>query len=211
MAFIVFEGIDGCGKSTQIKLLADFLKSKNIGFILTREPGGTPLGEEVRKLLLRTNGEDVPHPRAELLLYEAIRAQHVEVVIKPAMNQKKWVISDRFSASTTAFQSAGRNLKLNDIKWLNAYATDGIKPELTILIDISVSECQKRLSQRNLSTGHDRFEQEEQEFHEKVRLSYLAQAEEDSKGWIVIDGTTSVSQIHQQIIDDLIHRNWTTH
>ena len=207
MAFIVFEGIDGCGKSTQIKLLADYLKSKNLSFVLTREPGGTPLGEEVRRLLLKTDGE-VPHPRTELLLYEAIRVQHVEEVIKPALTQKKWVISDRFYASTTAFQSAGRDLKLNDIKWLNDYAAGGTKPELTILIDVSVKESQKRLSQRNLSTGHDRFELEKQEFHDKVRLSYLAQAEEDSSSWIVVDGALPLQQIHQLIINELLHRKW---
>lgn len=210
MAFIVFEGIDGCGKSTQIKLLADFLKSKNIGLVLTREPGGTPLAEEIRRLLLKTDGE-TPHPRTELLLYEAGRAQHVDEVISPALANHKWVISDRFYASTTAFQSAGRNLKINDINWLNQYATGGIRPELTILIDISVAESQLRLQQRNLATGHDRFELEKQEFHDKVRLSYLAQAEEDSRAWIVIDGAQSVQQIHQQIINELLNKKWITH
>lgn len=209
MPFIVFEGIDGCGKSTQIKLLAAFLRSKKLDFVLTREPGGTPLGEDIRQLLLKTDG-DAPLPRTELLLYEAIRAQHVERVIKPSLKDKKWVISDRFYASTTAFQSAGRNLNPKDIQWLNEYATGGLKPDLTILIDITVQESQKRLEQRNHATGHDRFERENPNFHDKVRQSYLSQAEEDTNGWLVVDGSQTASQIHDILINEFHNRKWTT-
>ncbi len=207
MAFIVFEGIDACGKSTQIKKLASALAQKNISHVLTREPGGTPLAEEIRKILLKTEGE-TPRPRTELLLYEAGRAQHVEEVIRPALNNQKWVISDRFAASTLAFQAAGRNLEPSEIGWLNNYATGGLWPDLTILIDIPVTESRRRLSQRNALTGDDRFELEKSDFHEKVRQSYLSQVKAQPTGWHVVDGLKSVDEIHREILNKLVEKKW---
>src|SRR3954464_7993655 len=121
MAFLVFEGLDGSGKSTLIERLAEELKRRGLDLILTREPGGTPLAEDIRKILLRTDAE-VPHARTELLLYEASRAQHVERVIKPALRDGRWVLCDRFTASSVSFQSFARKLPRTEIDWLNNYA-----------------------------------------------------------------------------------------
>ncbi len=203
MPFIVFEGIDGCGKSTQIKRLSSFLKKKSVAHVLTREPGGTPLAEEIRRLLLQTGGE-APVPKTELLLYQACRAQHVEKVIQPALTKKKWVISDRFAASTIAFQAAGRKLRPKDITNLNDYATSRLQPDMTILLDITTEESQTRMGRRVL----DRFEREKADFHKRVRKSYLQQAKMNSKRWLVLDGTQSVEEISAQIINALKRKKW---
>ncbi len=203
MPFIVFEGIDGCGKSTQIKRLSAHLNARNIPHILTREPGGTPLAEEIRRLLIQTEGE-APVPKAELFLYEAGRAQHVETVIKPALREKKWVISDRFATSTVAFQAAGRKLKPKDITKLNDYATSGLKADMTILLDISTEVSQARMQRRVL----DRFEKEKSDFHKRVRKSYLQQCKMNSKRWLVIDGTKSVEDISAAILVALRKKKW---
>ncbi len=209
MAFIVFEGIDACGKSTQIQRLADLLNTRNIDFVLTREPGGTPLAEEIRHLLLRTDGE-APVPRCELLLYQAGRAQHVDTVIGPALKGKNWVISDRYFSSTLAFQAHGRNLKAKDIVWLNKYASAGLYPDLTILLDISVEESQKRLIERASKSGvaKDRFEKEETAFFKRVRASYLQQAKKDKKRWLVLDGKKSIEALAQEIVKILVKKKW---
>lgn len=203
MPFIVFEGIDGCGKSTQIKRLSAYLRNNGIDHVLTREPGGTPLAEEIRQLLLKTGGE-APVPKTELFLYEACRAQHVEKVIQPALQTKKWVISDRFAASTVAFQAAGRKLRPKDITHLNQYATSRLQPDLTILLDITTEESQIRMGKRVL----DRFEQEKKDFHERVRKSYLQQAKINSKRWLVLDGTQTVKEIGAKIVTVLQRKKW---
>lgn len=209
MPFVVFEGIDGCGKSTQIKLLSKELELRRISYVLTREPGGTPLAEEIRHLLLKTHGE-APVPKAELFLYEAGRAQHVETVIKPALADKTWVISDRFDSSTVAFQAAGRKLKPKDILNLNKYATSNLVPDLTILLDITTTESSARMGMRVDSTGvaRDRFEQEKRDFYERVRKSYLQQAKKNSKRWLVIDGTLSVEKIGSLILSTFQRKKW---
>ena len=167
MAFIVFEGLDGSGKTTQIHKLTDYLRDhykKDV--VITREPGGTALGEEMRELLLRMDNA-IPTPRCELLIYEAARAQHVDEVIRPALERGEWVLCDRFTASTVAFQSGGRELELSTIDFLNDFATGGLKPHLTIYIDISVDESESRKHQRSLELDveQDRFEQEKKDFH----------------------------------------------
>lgn len=209
MPFIVFEGIDGCGKSTQIKLLSEELKSRGIPFILTREPGGTPLAEEIRHLLLKTQGE-APVPKAELFLYEAGRAQHVETVINPALKAEKWVISDRFDSSTIAFQAAGRKLKPKDILDLNKYATSRLTPNLTILLDITTKESNQRMGRRVNATGiaRDRFEVEKRDFYERVRKSYLQQAKKNSKRWLVIDGTKDIEKVSALILETFKRKKW---
>ncbi|OQW53410.1 MAG: hypothetical protein A4S09_07360 [Proteobacteria bacterium SG_bin7] len=209
MPFIVFEGIDGCGKSTQIERLSGELRSLGISFILTREPGGTPLAEEIRRLLLKTQGEP-PVPKTELLLYEAGRAQHVDTVINPALKDKKWVISDRFDSSTIAFQAAGRKLKPRDILNLNKYATSGLVPDLTILLDITTEESSRRMGKRANSTGvaRDRFEVEKRDFYERVRKSYLQQAKKNSKRWLVIDGTLDVKKVSGLILAAFKRKKW---
>ncbi len=209
MPFIVFEGIDGCGKSTQIKLLSEELKLRGISFILTREPGGTPLAEEIRHLLLKRQGE-APVPKAELFLYEAGRAQHVETVIHPALKDKKWVISDRFDSSTVAFQAAGRKLKPKDILDLNKYATGRLVPDLTVLLDITTEESGARMGKRVTATGvgRDRFEIEKRDFYERVRKSYLQQAKKNSKRWLVVDGTLDIKKVSTLILETFKRKKW---
>jgi dTMP kinase len=184
MAFIAFEGLDGAGKSTLIQAFARHLQSQDKPYILTREPGGSPLGDEIRELLLRTKG-DAPVPRAELLLYQAGRAQHVDKVIRPALDEKKWVLSDRFYASTVAFQNGGRNIPLGPIEWLNDFATDKCSPDLWVLLDLDVPTALSRMQGREL----DRFEREAQDFHERVRQSYLSQAKKSAKSWLVLSAS----------------------
>lgn len=202
MAFIVFEGLDASGKSTQMKKLTEALNERSLSFVITREPGGTPLAEELRKILLRDDDE-IPTPRCELLVYEAARAQHVDTVIRPALERDAWVISDRFTPSTVAFQSAGRGLAVDDIGWLNNYATSGLEPDLIIYVDVSVEESERRKGQRSLALGQeqDRFEKEKREFHQAIRNSYLEQSKESH--WIVVDGEKSEEEVFADIMQAL--------
>lgn len=195
MAFVAFEGLDGAGKSTLINAFADQLKARQMAFVRTREPGGSPLGEEIRNLLLRTDG-DAPVPRAELLLYEAGRAQHVEKIIRPALAGGKWVLCDRYYSSTVAFQNGGRQLALDPIEWLNRYAVDGCEPDLWVLLDLDVPTAMSRMVGRDL----DRFEREQQEFHERVRLSYLQQAKRNPTQWLVLSALDSPEQLLQKLM-----------
>lgn len=209
MKFLAFEGLDGSGKSSLIKGLVEKLSQRNVQFITTREPGGTPLAEEIRAMLIRTDGES-PTPRTEVLLYEAGRAQHVEAVIRPALKAGKWVITDRFSASTVAFQCGGRGLKVDEIAWLNSYATAGLEPDLNILLDLTVQESEKRREHRNVTTGssNDRFEREARDFHERVRQSYLQQAQQNPKKWLILDSSQNTDILLQQLFADLKGRQW---
>jgi len=205
--FIVFEGLDGSGKSTLIQGLSQVLEQQNISFHKTREPGGTLLGEEVRKLLLQVEG-DSPVPRAELLLYEAIRAQHVEKLIKPKLAEKSWVLCDRYTASTFAFQAGGRGLTEEDINWLNAFATDQLEPDLWVLVDLPPQECQKRMAKRGeQGQEKDRFEQEELSFHEKVRNNYKKQSTGKSN-WLVLDGLKKPDELITELVENLKGRKW---
>lgn len=209
MAFIVFEGLDGSGKSTQIRLLHEFLSRQGHSVLLTREPGGTPLGEEIRRLLLRV-GEDSPSPRCELLLYAGARAQHVEKVIQPALTCGQWVLCDRFTGSTVAFQEAGRGLARRDIEWLNAFATQQVSPDLVILLDlpvpISVSRRQQRYRTENSQA--DRFEIEHLAFHQKVRESYLEQARQFPHIWLTVDAVLEPEVIANLILTKMRERGW---
>ncbi|MGE0761761.1 MAG: dTMP kinase [Bdellovibrionales bacterium] len=205
MPFVVFEGLDGSGKSTLIKGLADQLKSQGKTVVLTREPGGTPLGEEIRKLLLE-DGPRAPVPRAELLLYQAGRAQHVDQVIAPALEKGQWVICDRFTASSLAFQCGGRGLDEQEVRNLNQYAINGVTPDLTVLLKVSVDTAEKRRSQR----AHvDRFEQEKSEFHQRVYEHYLSQVKTEPQKWLVVDGEAATPKILlEQLLADLKKRGW---
>jgi dTMP kinase len=190
MAFIVFEGLDGAGKSTLINKLAERLEESSEEVVLTREPGGTELGEEVRSILLRVEGED-PTALAELLLYEAGRAQHVETKIKPALDRGAWVICDRYAASSVAFQSGGRQLSEELIHKLNDIATGGLAPDVVVLLDLTVEEAKRRMEGRDL----DRFELEKQDFHNRVRESYLSQAKAQSERWLVLNAAKTVEEL----------------
>ena len=207
MAFIVFEGLDACGKSTQLKKLEEHLKGLGEKVLVTREPGGTNLGEEIRELLLRTKG-DAPVPRAELLLYEASRAQHVDRVIKPAIERGEWVLCDRCAASSVAFQAGGRALKKSDIEDLNHFATGGLVPDATVFIDITVDESEKRKGQRALISGEeqDRLEQEKRSFHEATRQSYIDQSADSS--WLRLDGNHSVEEVFENMLKALKDKSW---
>lgn len=210
MPFLVFEGLDGSGKSTLIRGLESQLKTAGHDVLVTREPGGTPLGDELRQLLLRTTHES-PHPRTELLLYEASRAEHVEKRIRPALAQGKWVLCDRYEASSIAFQSAGRDISAEQVQLLNSFATGNLTPDLTILIDLPVSESLRRMSERESKTGvaKDRFELEQTAFHEKVRQSFLLQFEE-AKGsapnrgaWCKIEGTDTPENCLKTLLGEI--------
>lgn len=176
--FIVFEGLDGAGKSTLIQLFKAELEKFQQNVTLTREPGGTELGEELRQILLRRDKE-APIARTELLLYEAIRAQHVELLIRPRLAQGYWVLCDRFTASSLAFQAGGRQIAESEVQWLNAFATGNLSPTLTVLLDLTYDEALSRQSHRFQNKGEqaDRMEAEERGFHERVRASFLKQAQ----------------------------------
>ena len=212
MSFLVFEGLDGSGKSTLIKALTGELSSRSINYLVTREPGGSHLGDAIRKLLLQ-RGEDVevPTPRTEILLYEAIRSQHVEWTIKPFLQKKNhWVICDRFTASSLAFQSGGRGLAIEDVQWLNDFATGGLSPDLNVFLDIPVEAIQSRCSHRHQKEGiqPDRFEVEDVSFHRKVRQAYIQQIERESHKWLVLDATTSTTNMKQTLMNELIKKKW---
>lgn len=191
--FVSFEGIDGSGKGTQARLFLEYLKEKNIPFIYVREPGGTEIGEAIRKLLLENR--DMPiSPRAELLLFLASRAQLVSQVISPALIENKIVVADRFIDSSVAYQGAGRNIGLEEVEKLNDFATSGLKPDLTFYIDITVETSMKR------KKVFDRIESEGYEFLKTVRDAYLYLARKFSDRIVIIDGEKTVEEIHKQII-----------
>lgn len=205
--FITFEGIEGSGKSTQVKLLKEYLIQKGSDVLLVREPGGTPIGEQVRSILLNKEKGDGMDPVTELLLYEACRVEIVKNVIKPALENKQVVICDRFTDSTLSYQGYARGLDIDLIESLNEKATGGIKPDLTILIDLPVEDGLKRAGKRSesLDSGNkeDRFEQEGVEFHEKVRAGFLEIAQKDPKRVKIVDGGRDISAIHSGICDIL--------
>jgi len=168
--FITLEGPEGSGKSTQARWLVERLKQEGVSVIHTREPGGTPLGEAIRGLLQHDTAGEAPAPRAELLLFEASRAQLVSRVILPALEAGTWVVCDRFADSTTAYQGYGRGLDMKMVLALNAAAVGDAVPDLTLLLDVDVSDGFRRTEQRS---GRDRFEREELAFHEAVRRGFL--------------------------------------
>jgi dTMP kinase len=176
--FITFEGIEGSGKSTQIVLLADHLKASRRQVTLTREPGGTAIGDQMRRILLDPGNSKLV-PAAELLLYAAARAQHLEELIRPELEAGRIVLCDRFSDATLAYQGYGRGLDRDMIKTLDRLVTDGIRPDLTILLDIDAAAGVSRARGRNSTLGLEgeaRFENEELAFHDRVRQGYLALA-----------------------------------
>ena len=200
--FITFEGIEGCGKSTQLELLKAHLESKGRAVLSVREPGGTLLGERVRSVLLNGTEEGID-PWAELFLYEACRAQLVARVIRPALAEGKVVLCDRFFDSTLAYQGFGRGLDAGKIEGLNALATGGLVPDLTFLVDCAEDVGLKRAWARiNASAGarEDRFEKEELAFHRRVREGFLAIAGAVPRVK-VIDGSREISTVHREICD----------
>jgi len=191
--FITFEGPDGCGKSTQAQLLADALVQRGIKVRLTREPGGDPVGEEIRRILLDGADHSVAD-RTEVLLYEAARAQHVEYVIRPHLADGFVVISDRFADSTVAYQGYGSGLDLDLIHRLNAFATGGIEPDVTFLLDIDIETGLKRQQDWN------RMERKAVEYHERVRKGFIEEARLHPERTVIIDASEDIETIHRRIL-----------
>jgi dTMP kinase len=194
--FITFEGAEGCGKSTQARALQQRLNRRGIPSVLTHEPGGTALGNRLRYVLKRRI-QDKISPLGELFLFAACRVQIINEVIRPGLEQGKVVICDRFSDSTIAYQGYGRGLNLETIEEINGLAMEGIKPHLTILLDIPAD---KGLD-RKTSKASDRFEAENIAFHRKVRDGYLKLAAEEPERWLIVDGTLPRSEIGKIIWD----------
>jgi dTMP kinase len=193
--FITFEGVDGSGKTTQIRKLHDFLENQGIAVDLIREPGGTAIGEQIRALLLdKSNGE--MSSETELLLYEAARSQIVRERILPSLRAGRVVICDRFFDSTTAYQGYGRGLDLADIERLNRWATGGLEPDLTFFLDLPVKEAMKRMEGRLIDS--DRLEEEGCEFLSRVRDGYLEILARNSR-MVHLDATTPIDSIYKQI------------
>lgn len=192
---ITFEGIEGSGKSTQVDLLFDYLIRKGCKVIKTREPGGTTFGEALRDVALRRNTQ--VSPLSELLTIMAIRAQHVEELIMPALQERTIVLCDRFVDASYAYQGYGRGIDLGIIETLNRLVTKGVRPILTILIDCAPGVGLKRKTKNERSL--DRFEQEDLSFHRTIRKAYLKMAEEDKRRFFVVDGKAKVGEIHEII------------
>ncbi len=209
MPLLVFEGLDGSGKSSLMGAVELQLKDKKLPVYRTREPGGTPLGDEIRNLILRKEGQP-PTPRTELLLYEASRAQHVDQVIRPRLKQGEWVLCDRFSASSIAFQAGGREISEAWVERLNEFATDGLEAELTVLLDLSVDESRRRRNHRQSQNGEseDRIESETDSFHERVRKSFLEQAARNPRHWLVLDAASTPQQLLDQVMSHLRGMKW---
>lgn len=196
--FITFEGIDGSGKSTQLRMLAGELRQRSIDVITTCQPGGTPLGRRLREAFLET--EETVAPIAELLLFAADRAQHVEFLIKPALKEGRVVISDRYADATFAYQGAGRGFPESTVNQIIKLATGGLKPDLTLFFDISVENALRRMSSRT-ETGAkvNRMDFETSEFYSRVRDAYLEIAKKEPKRFRVIDANGSVEQIQARV------------
>lgn len=192
--FISFEGIDKSGKSTQISLLVDWVKQKGYEVVQTSEPGGTGLGKKIEKILLEPSTKEI-NGISELFLYLADRAEHVEKIIKPALEKGKIVISDRFADATIAYQGYGRRLDTPWVEELNKRATHGFLPDITFLLDISPDLAKKRSG----SEEKDRIENEKISFHQKVRQGYLKLAKKHTERIKVINGEGSVKEIQLRI------------
>lgn len=197
--FISFEGIDGCGKSTQLRILASELRVRRVEVVTTREPGGTPLGQKLRAALLDL--DEQVDPLAELLVFAADRAQHVRKHLLPAIAGNKVVLSDRYADATVAYQGAGRGFDRALIQQLVDLATGGLKPDLTLLFDLSVPESAVRTRKRVALKHSDRLDSENSEFHARVRNAYLEIGKAEPERVRVIDARNSVQETHELVMD----------
>lgn len=204
MPFLAFEGLDGSGKSTLIQALNRELSRRSKSVVVTREPGGTPLGESIRQLLLAV-GPHPPRPRAELLLYQASRAQLVEDVIRPAAERGQWILCDRYYSSTLAFQCGGRHLQESEVRPLIDFAIAEVEPDLWVLVDLPVAESERRRGHRSHA---DRFEREARDFHERVRSHYLEQSKRQPNRWLVLDGMKTPDELQKILLLELQNRGW---
>ncbi len=199
---ITFEGIEGCGKSTQARLLYDWLQEMGNSVLITREPGSTFLGEKLRSILLNQDSGDIS-ALSELFLYLADRSEHVKKVVQPALEQNKIVIIDRYVDSTLVYQGFGRGFDLSFLQQLNSLASSGFWPTITLLLDLSPQEGLKRAEKRNLQKGiqteEGRFESEEWYFHQNIRKGYLELAKQASERICVLDASDSVESVFANI------------
>jgi dTMP kinase len=193
--FITFEGGDGSGKTTQVSLLASWLESHGHNVLLTREPGGTDVGLELRNIVLHRKGALAP--RAEALLYAADRAHHIYSVVRPALDAGATVVQDRYLDSSVAYQGAGRVLQEQEVKDLSLWATEGLLPDLTIVLDAPATYLRARISGDD--RVFDRLEAEGDDFHERVREAYHRFAEVEPHRIHIVDATLSIEEIHQQV------------
>src|SRR5213083_2371392 len=197
--FITFEGIDGCGKSTQREPLAEQLRQRGFEVVVTREPGGTEIGEGIRRLLISDASIHIA-PTTELLLYVAARAQHVAELIKPSVEAGRIVISDRYTDSTVAFQGYGRGLDPEMIQKLNKFATAGLVPDLTIVFDINPALARARLDSRPVGGLLGAFDEQHSDFHERMREGYLKMAREQPSRIKVVDAGGEVEDTHSRVM-----------
>lgn len=197
--FLTFEGLDGSGKTTQLRLLADELQRRGFDVITTREPGGTVLGKRIRALILEE--ECAPVPLAELLLFAADRAQHLETFIKPAIENGKIIISDRYADATVAYQGAGRGFSVETIRRTIELATDGFKPDLTLFFDLSTEAAFTRTNNR-AGEGEElnRLDKEAVDFFERVRKAYLEIAAQEPERFKIVEASGSIEEIHQETL-----------
>jgi len=209
--FITFEGVEGSGKTTQIQRLKKYLNLKGIPCKVTREPGGCPIGEKIRKILLNPDHREMD-PVAELFLYEAARAQHVEEVIKPSLKKGEVVLCDRFSDATLAYQGYGRRIDLKWIDRLNHLSSQGIRPDVTFLLDCPSDVGLRRAVRRNRVLRQEeegRFEKEKIQFHQRVRKGYLAIAKKEPRRVKLIDTQEGEEKVFERIckiVDNLIRK-----
>lgn len=190
--FITLEGIDGAGKSTHLSWIAEQLRVYHPEVVMTREPGGTPLGEKLREVLLK----QTMHPETETLLMFAARREHLDKIIFPALMSGAWVVSDRFSDASFAYQGGGRGVSSDKLEVLEQWVQQGVQPDLTLLFDIPVAICKHRLSG---NTRFDRFEREQEIFFENVRSAYLKRAARYPRRFRVIDATQTIEQVKIQL------------
>jgi len=193
--FLTIEGVEGVGKTTKLDFIENYLEAAGKELVITREPGGTAIAEKIRGLLLDHNEETLCN-EAELLLMFAARAQHINQVIKPALKSGKWVVCDRFTDATYAYQGGGRHFKMHDISWIENFVQQGLSPDKTVLLDLSVDIGLKRAANRS---APDRFEKEKQSFFEDVRKVYLNRASAEPNRFYVVDASQSIEQVQQSI------------
>lgn len=191
--FITFEGVDGAGKSTHLNWFVEQLRSRGVELLMTREPGGTPMGEKLREILLH----EAMHPETETLLMFAARREHIAKVIKPALEKGTWVISDRFTDASFAYQGGGRGLPVHKLEQLESWVQGDFQPDLTILFDIPVEVARERLNKNSAQTNValDKFEQEKDDFFNKVRNAYLARAEKNPQRFAVIHAEKTLEEV----------------
>ena len=199
--FITLEGGDGSGKTTQAELLREWLSGEGRTVLRTREPGGTEVGVEIREIVLHHRGDI--SPRAEALLYAADRAHHVATVVRPALERGEVVIQDRYIDSSVAYQGVGRVLDPEAVRSLSEWATEGLAPDLTILLDLDADAARGRLDEAR--TRYDRLESEASEFHDRVRAAYLALAEAEPGRFLVVDAARPVDEIAGDIRGRVAH------